>query len=101
VSAPSLLSAAPAHPEAPAPADPDVAPSPRRSGPVGAVLIRIIGLYQVLRSGRPSPCRFWPTCSAYAVDAIERHGARRGTLLALRRVLRCHPWGGRGVDPVP
>jgi uncharacterized protein len=68
---------------------------------VPAALIRIIGLYQGLRSGRPSPCRFWPTCSAYAVDAIERHGAGRGSFLALRRVLRCHPWGGRGVDPVP
>lgn len=68
---------------------------------VRAVLIRIIGLYQGLRGGRPSPCRFWPTCSAYAVDAIERHWAARGSFLALRRVLRCHPWGGRGVDPVP
>jgi hypothetical protein len=83
------------------PADPDVATPRRRRGPVGAVLIRIIGLYQAFRSGRPSPCRFWPTCSAYAADAIERHGAGRGSWLALRRVLRCHPWGGRGVDPVP
>lgn len=77
-----------------------VAPSTERHG-VRAALIRIIRLYQGLRAGRPSPCRFWPTCSAYAVDAIERHGAGRGSLLALRRVLRCHPWGGRGVDPVP
>jgi uncharacterized protein len=67
----------------------------------GAALIRIIGLYQALRAGRPSPCRFWPTCSDYAVDAISRHGASRGSLLAVRRVLRCHPWGGHGVDPVP
>jgi putative membrane protein insertion efficiency factor len=65
------------------------------------ILIRIIGLYQALRSGRPSPCRYWPTCSNYAVDAIERHGAGRGSLLAVRRVLRCHPWGGHGADPVP
>jgi putative membrane protein insertion efficiency factor len=100
MSAPSLLSANPATDVSADPADPaDTAPVRRRR--VGAVLIRIIGLYQALRSGRPSPCRYWPTCSAYAVDAIERHGAGRGTLLALRRVLRCHPWGGRGVDPVP
>jgi putative membrane protein insertion efficiency factor len=72
----------------------------RRRG-AAAVLIRIIGLYQALRTGRPSPCRFWPTCSAYAVDAIDRHGAGRGSLLALHRVLRCHPWGGHGADPVP
>jgi putative membrane protein insertion efficiency factor len=72
-----------------------------RRGVVGAALIRVIGLYQGLRAGRPSPCRFWPTCSSYAVEAIERHGAGPGSLLALRRLVRCHPWGGRGVDPVP
>ena len=76
------------------------APGARRHR-VREALIRIISLYQGFRAGRPSPCRFWPTCSAYAIDAIERHGAGRGSLLALRRVLRCHPWGGRGVDPVP
>jgi hypothetical protein len=80
--------------------EPDATPHPRRR-PVRAALLRIIGLYQALRAGRPSPCRYWPTCSDYAVDAIERHGAARGTFLALRRVLRCHPWGGHGVDPVP
>ena len=46
-------------------------------------------------------CRFTPTCSQYAIDALERHGAARGSWLALRRVLRCHPWGGGGFDPVP
>ena len=75
-------------------------PAAHRRG-LGAVLIRIIGVYQALRAGRPSPCRYWPTCSDYAVDALERHGAGRGSWLALRRVLRCHPWGGHGVDPVP
>ncbi len=68
---------------------------------LSAAPIRIIGLYQALRAGRPSPCRYLPTCSAYAVDAIERHGPGRGSFLALRRVLRCHPWGGHGLDPVP
>ncbi len=46
-------------------------------------------------------CRFQPTCSAYALDALERHGAVKGGWLALRRILRCHPWGGQGYDPVP
>jgi uncharacterized protein len=46
-------------------------------------------------------CRFWPTCSQYAYEAVERHGAARGVLLAARRILRCHPLGKAGFDPVP
>ena len=46
-------------------------------------------------------CRFQPTCSAYALEALERHGAVRGGRLVLSRLLRCHPWGGSGYDPVP
>lgn len=49
----------------------------------------------------PSCCRFTPTCSQYAIEAIMRHGIFRGSWLALRRILRCHPWGGSGYDPVP
>ncbi|MEM7718448.1 MAG: membrane protein insertion efficiency factor YidD [Pseudomonadota bacterium] len=46
-------------------------------------------------------CRYQPTCSAYALEALEKHGALRGTWLAARRVLSCHPWGGSGIDNVP
>jgi putative membrane protein insertion efficiency factor len=49
----------------------------------------------------PPSCRFSPSCSAYAIEAISRYGALRGSLLALRRVLKCHPFGGHGYDPVP
>lgn len=46
-------------------------------------------------------CRFDPTCSAYALEALEKHGGLRGGWLAIRRIMRCHPWGGQGVDDVP
>lgn len=49
----------------------------------------------------PPACRFTPTCSAYAAEAILKHGIVKGTCLAVRRILRCHPWGGSGYDPVP
>lgn len=46
-------------------------------------------------------CRFQPTCSTYAIEALEQHGVLRGSVLAARRIARCHPWGGAGYDPVP
>ena len=61
----------------------------------------IVKAYQAARFGRPSPCRFQPSCSVYALEAIEVHGAARGSWLAVRRIARCHPLGGRGFDPVP
>lgn len=57
--------------------------------------------YRAVTAGRLPSCRYDPTCSAFALEAIERHGAVRGTWLTLRRLGRCHPWGGHGWDPVP
>lgn len=57
--------------------------------------------YQRVRAGRPSPCRYVPSCSTYALEALEVHGAGRGLWLTTRRLCRCHPWGGHGWDPVP
>lgn len=49
----------------------------------------------------PPSCRFVPTCSQYAIEAIQKHGPFKGLYLTVRRLLRCHPWGGSGYDPVP
>ena len=69
--------------------------------PGARLLRRLLRGYQVARAGRPSPCRYFPSCSDYAIEAVEAHGAARGGWLAVRRVGRCHPWGGSGFDPVP
>ena len=70
------------------------------SGPARG-LLRTINLYQRLTSHRASPCRYVPSCSEYAREAVETHGAARGAWLATRRLSRCHPLGGFGFDPVP
>jgi uncharacterized protein len=66
-----------------------------------SLLLYLITFYQAVRAGRPSPCRFVPSCSSYAHEAVELHGALRGSWLAFRRVLRCRPLSSRGFDPVP
>jgi putative membrane protein insertion efficiency factor len=66
------------------------------------VLLALVAAYRYLLSpmlGRS--CRFFPSCSEYAMEALERHGALRGTWLTVRRVARCHPWHPGGYDPVP
>jgi putative membrane protein insertion efficiency factor len=63
--------------------------------------VRLIAVYQVSREGRPSPCRFFPSCSSYALEALEVHGTARGLWLSARRLLRCRPFGPSGFDPVP
>ena len=69
---------------------------------MGLALRCLIRAYQLLISPiLPASCRYEPSCSQYAAEAIAALGARRGTILAIKRVLRCHPWGGFGYDPVP
>lgn len=72
-----------------------------KSGPVTRTLVAAVKLYRALPRSRPPSCRFDPTCSQYSLDALRAWGALRGSWLALRRICRCHPWGGWGYDPVP
>jgi len=75
------------------------APEVRSRG--ARMLIAVIHGYQTARAGRPTGCRYLPTCSEFAVEAIDRHGPARGAAMAAGRIARCNPWGGHGVDPVP
>lgn len=62
----------------------------------------LVRFYQIAISPlKPPTCRFTPTCSSYALEALKRHGLFKGGMLAIRRIMRCHPWGGSGYDPVP
>jgi putative membrane protein insertion efficiency factor len=76
--------------------------------PLQHILILAVRIYrwkispaQTLLFGGTSGCRFNPTCSQYALEAVREHGAARGSLLAAKRICRCHPWGGCGHDPIP
>jgi uncharacterized protein len=70
--------------------------------PVRAVLLGAVALYRLTLAGLlGGQCRFSPTCSRYAEEAIRTHGATKGALLSARRILRCNPFGGAGLDPVP
>lgn len=71
------------------------------TGPASRMLTWLVRVYQRLADGRPTPCRYLPTCSNYALDAFKQRGAARGLWLTVRRLSRCHPWGGHGWDPVP
>jgi putative membrane protein insertion efficiency factor len=64
-------------------------------------MVRLIRGYQRVSRFTPSVCRYWPTCSEYAVQSIEKYGSWRGGWMALRRILRCHPFHPGGYDPVP
>ena len=95
------MSLAPGTPvAAPAPG-PAAQPTGAPTGVVARLLVATFRMYQLVRVGHVSPCRFTPTCSHYAVEAVSRHGARRGLALTLRRLGRCRPRGPSGFDPVP
>ncbi len=74
---------------------------PDRTAFIAKVALKMIAGYQFVRAGRPSPCRYSPSCSEYAYEAVERHGFFIGFWLSIKRVARCNPFGGSGYDPVP
>ncbi len=70
--------------------------------PLTFLLIGLVKLYQWLISPvLPNSCRYYPTCSAYSIEALKKYGPFKGLWLAIKRILRCNPWGGSGYDPVP
>ena len=79
----------------------ECAGSGRDRSSAARLLLGLVRIYQAARAGRPSPCRYDPSCSAYAATALQRFGTIRGSWLAVRRLARCHPWGAFGPDPVP
>lgn len=82
-------------------AAPDAGPVDPHTSVAARPLVAIVRVYQHAAAGRPSPCRHVPSCSTYAVEALQVHGAVKGSWLAAKRLGRCHPWGTQGYDPVP
>jgi putative membrane protein insertion efficiency factor len=76
-------------------------PLRRARSPLAALLMLPVLLWRAIPKSNPYRCRFYPSCSSYALEALARHGAIRGLALATWRVLRCHPWNPGGVDHVP
>jgi len=69
---------------------------------IGWFMILLVRFYQkAISPYLPSTCRYVPTCSQYFIEAVKKHGPFKGGYLGIRRILRCHPWGGHGYDPVP
>lgn len=72
-----------------------------RKGAVWLLTLPILFYQRAISPLFPPACRFQPTCSHYALEAIRKHGPVKGVILAVKRICRCHPWGGSGYDPVP
>ncbi len=69
---------------------------------LGKLFVMLIKAYKIMLSPYlPASCRYNPTCSSYGIEALTKHGAIKGGWLTLKRISRCHPWGGHGYDPVP
>lgn len=72
------------------------------TNPLTMFLVAAIRFYQgAISPMLPAACRYQPTCSQYAIEALRKHGLLKGAWLAVKRIARCHPWGGSGYDPVP
>jgi hypothetical protein len=72
------------------------------ANPLAKLFIAIIRFYQLVISPiLPSACRYTPSCSAYGIESLKKHGAIKGCVLTIKRIMRCNPWGGHGEDPVP
>lgn len=65
------------------------------------IMLVIKGYQYCISPFTPAHCRYLPTCSCYAAEAVQKHGAWYGVILTVKRIMRCHPWGGSGFDPVP
>ncbi|MCX7862445.1 MAG: membrane protein insertion efficiency factor YidD [Bacteroidales bacterium] len=69
---------------------------------ISSIMLAVIKIYNYIISPvLPNACRYYPTCSKYATDAIKKYGPFKGGWLAIKRIVRCNPWGGSGYDPVP